>query len=764
MKNYIPVIPEGNENDYILAFPAIEDPQPNGVPTPGTSDRFAREDHVHPLQEVSGGGEGIPAYPCSYNQLLDLLGQSKLQIGQNYLITDYRTTAVSHSGIQVSAADVESEPLIVTAVAANKLSEKAVSTRYPADEVWYDINNDADKYAWADDVNGKGVIYRRIDRNNNDCPYDHRGIKFAIYNDDNNKPSSKEWNSTKQYSRGEIVWINYYGNIYHYLCACGNTGINPSSSYSPLSNAWMNLSWANSTGSLSLKLPTTNEIIFLGSTGKYEYNWTFGNTSGVNNCNAYNVHNNKIEARTDGSGRYILPNITFHGQEIAGNHISASYDLRFNGMTLRNTIKNCYNCVFSSSFFDSTLEHVYNNIFRPECRKINLYKVNDSFFGYCENVDILNGYSHYFDNNNNIKIRGGGWNSSYGFYFARGCGNITIEEGCSTINFYYMAHNVTIGKDCSEIYIGGGCNGLKIGKGCRYITGNYTESGTTINNVAGIFAASNNNEIGRGCYNITRRVDNGNYSHWSVDNFNKIGNECSAIIFSGGCFSNVFTDFVRNVTLGRGCNLNVFRNTQSWGDVILGQDCTHNDIWAGGNITLAENARLNKIEDTGSSSRTINIGRGSSENVIEKHCYGNINISEYSCKNTIGSNCANINITSYTYNQKIGNDCYNIRTYGQDISYGVCCQNIAIDSQDCHRIIFGSNCRDINISTGIHDVEVMPSTQPKWGNTLQIAFPNAVISQKKTYSIIDDNNNTRKHYIEYRDSNNVLQNSLLLSE
>ena len=46
-KNYIPVVPE--EVDYKLAFPATEEPQPNGEPTPGVSEKFAREDHVHPL-------------------------------------------------------------------------------------------------------------------------------------------------------------------------------------------------------------------------------------------------------------------------------------------------------------------------------------------------------------------------------------------------------------------------------------------------------------------------------------------------------------------------------------------------------------------------------------------------------------------------------------------------------------------------------------------------------------------------------------------
>ena len=50
-KNFIPVVSE--EDDYKLAFPATEEPQPNGKAATGISEKFAREDHVHPLQEGS---------------------------------------------------------------------------------------------------------------------------------------------------------------------------------------------------------------------------------------------------------------------------------------------------------------------------------------------------------------------------------------------------------------------------------------------------------------------------------------------------------------------------------------------------------------------------------------------------------------------------------------------------------------------------------------------------------------------------------------
>ena len=40
------------------------------------------------------------------------------------------------------------------------------------------LDNDTSRFAWADEVNGKGVIYRMIDEFNNDVPYDFKNIQF----------------------------------------------------------------------------------------------------------------------------------------------------------------------------------------------------------------------------------------------------------------------------------------------------------------------------------------------------------------------------------------------------------------------------------------------------------------------------------------------------------------------------------------------------------------------------------------------------------
>ena len=48
----------------------------------------------------------------------------------------------------------------------------------PAWELKYCLDNDTERFAWADDEQGKGVIYYMKDEWNNECPYDFKNIQF----------------------------------------------------------------------------------------------------------------------------------------------------------------------------------------------------------------------------------------------------------------------------------------------------------------------------------------------------------------------------------------------------------------------------------------------------------------------------------------------------------------------------------------------------------------------------------------------------------
>ena len=112
-------------------------------------------------------------------------GAGSLVPGRWYRITDYVATT--------SQADTQSAnhpfDIIVMADAANKLNENAHAIQHAGDtyfdgcklEAWkikYCLDNDTNRFSWADTTNGKGVVYYLKDEFDNECPYDFKGIQF----------------------------------------------------------------------------------------------------------------------------------------------------------------------------------------------------------------------------------------------------------------------------------------------------------------------------------------------------------------------------------------------------------------------------------------------------------------------------------------------------------------------------------------------------------------------------------------------------------
>lgn len=135
--------------------------------------------------EPSSGGDGTIIIPITYSELKTLRDNSSLIAGQQYRITDYvATTIVEHTQSANHPFDI-----IVTAYNANTLYPEAKATQHEGDAYFadidmykwnllYSLDNDTDKFEWADSENGKGVIYRMVDENNNESSYDFKGIQF----------------------------------------------------------------------------------------------------------------------------------------------------------------------------------------------------------------------------------------------------------------------------------------------------------------------------------------------------------------------------------------------------------------------------------------------------------------------------------------------------------------------------------------------------------------------------------------------------------
>lgn len=123
-----------------------------------------------------------------YGELVTLRNSGKLIPGHYYRITDYTTTTTDTESR--SAGHVYD--VIVFALDENTLSEEAYAARHAGDsyfgssnltawKLWYCLDNDTARFGWADNTNGKGVIYRMIDEWGNDLPYDYKNIQFKRY-------------------------------------------------------------------------------------------------------------------------------------------------------------------------------------------------------------------------------------------------------------------------------------------------------------------------------------------------------------------------------------------------------------------------------------------------------------------------------------------------------------------------------------------------------------------------------------------------------
>lgn len=187
-----------------------------------------------PETPVAGGGSGGISQMMigiTHAELKTLRDTGKLIPGMQYRITDYvATTVQEHTQSANHPFDI-----IVTADSVNELNEVASAIRHEGDlyfpattkfeawQIWYSLDNDTNRFEWADEANGKGVIYRMIDEFDNDVPYDFKGIKMraydigGMYSDDYRYTfGGSEDNSTRLCFIEGWIYVSYLNKIKPY--------------------------------------------------------------------------------------------------------------------------------------------------------------------------------------------------------------------------------------------------------------------------------------------------------------------------------------------------------------------------------------------------------------------------------------------------------------------------------------------------------------------------------------------------------------------
>ena len=301
------------------------------------------------LQEVvnSGGGSADLMTSIAYADLKNLRDTSALVPGMQYRITDYTcTTTQADTSVAGNVFDI-----IVTADSSTELNENARAAHHGGDtyfqtcdlDVWelkYCLDNDTDRFAWADATNGKGVIYYMKDEWSNECPYDFKNILFTD-NGDNYYTFDVLADSVHCDFSVAQTSMNCYGNIIEE----NNNDTNGAALYKLAlgRNIFKNTSLSSACYSNTLK----NDC----------YNNTFGNSCRNNtfgNGCLRNSFGNSCSGNTFGNGCYI---------NSFGNYCS------------NNTFGNgCHNNSFGI--------YCYYNSFGNECG-------NNSFGIYCGSITVF---------------------------------------------------------------------------------------------------------------------------------------------------------------------------------------------------------------------------------------------------------------------------------------------------------------------------------------------------------------------------------------
>ena len=109
----------------------------------------------------------------TYAELAIMISNGTLVPGQHYLLTDYASVHTIPGTVDTNTPTAE--PIIVLAIAANKLAPEAYSPSFPQDVIYYSPSNDQAIVPGCT----KGFIYKRVDTQNSiDIGFDWRNVKF----------------------------------------------------------------------------------------------------------------------------------------------------------------------------------------------------------------------------------------------------------------------------------------------------------------------------------------------------------------------------------------------------------------------------------------------------------------------------------------------------------------------------------------------------------------------------------------------------------
>lgn len=529
----------------------------------------------------------------TYEELTQLIEESKLVTGGIYLLTDYQT---KYKIPQTSEWCVgETEELYLTATSTNTLSPQAYSKQYPQDIIYYDVT--------LNETEGQqrtGFIIRRIDiKNNNSAPFDFRTAQWARFK---LSPTSYEFKGNKipydTYTAGEEV---EEGRVYKqgtslYLATKTGTpeSIGDINYIVPLiTEAWIYFAHTNGLyvyGSTTRLIPDEAYMELLP---------TFSADSTNNNIEGFNHLSNCVfvESHWNTLGLPTVRN-TFRKANFNTLDNTCSDNLITEGSrnVLHQVVSRCFihnNCMYNT--IETSTANVHMN---RSCTNntIGNSGSNNSLLYQCTHITIGSGSLGNIFNINCSRITIGS-NSSVNKFGTR-CTDITLGDSCVRNTF---------GLQCSQVVLGNACTNNVFGDVCSDIQ---------------FYSSCASNTIHDSCHNIRFA---------SKCNNNQIFNYCQFITFGGECTANILNNECMYITLGNLCKRDEFDS-----------QCAR--------ITFLNTCNNNKL---GSNCTDISFGNRCSDNTITSPA-SQITFSDYCINNTFGSNANVVNVLGCLINCKFG--------------------------------------------------------------------------------------------------------------
>lgn len=365
-------------------------------------------------------------------------------------------------------------------------------------ELKYCLDNDINRFTWADSIDGKGVIYHMTDEYGNECSYDFKNIQF------------------KRYMIVGVQNDQVSDLIGYYL------GLPNSMEYTIDATDYKycyTFSWLNE----------NNDIEDLSIVGNY-----LSDDGGI----IVGTHHNIIQPRTDGSDqlRWKLNDIVFLSEyDWDGGPFYGCYANTFDVGSYSNTLHNqcneismstcCYRNILGTNCYSIIFsQDCSSNILGQDCYQIRFESncTNNIFGAYCYNNKLVTDCSHNT--------------------FGRGAHDNSLDTGCSNNVLGADCTQNTLGKSCRDNVFEYECTHNKLGNDCvgNNIL-NYNVQGWDLET-----AHSTYNNLGNYCCSNTIRGKN-----------NTFGNNCSDNSFGGfgGSHDNTFgnncksNSAVKNITL-----------------------------------------------------------------------------------------------------------------------------------------------------------------------------------------------------------------------